>query len=238
MRKWGIIISLFYGLILLAFIVPSAIYVGGDASLGLREYLNDVHGAYSNWVLWLLVTTMLSSQVLLLFLSVDTSQKRLKPRAHILISIALGALLTAILTTGVIWSLAFAIRGDGLLDFFDNLSKNLLGSLNDDYFAIFWMLIFWGALWLFWGIIFYVYMRNSSEVVTRITSRLLKGSTLELLVAVPCHVIVRRRHDCSAPAATSFGIATGIAIMMLSFGPSVLFLYKKRLDAYASRSPT
>jgi hypothetical protein len=45
-------------------------------------------------------------------------------------------------------------------------------------------------------------------------------------------VMVRRRHDCSAPVATSFGITTGIAIMLLSFGPGVLLLYKKRMDAF------
>lgn len=95
-----------------------------------------------------------------------------------------------------------------------------------------------GRLWLTWGILFYLYFRDSSAVLTKIISWLLKGGILELLVAVPCHVIVRRRHDCSAPAATSFGIASGIAIMLLSFGPSVLFLYKKRLDSYASRSAT
>jgi len=96
--------------------------------------------------------------------------------------------------------------------------------------------LFFGVAWLFWGIVFYFFLRNSSRVVTRILSWLLTGSVLELLIAVPCHVIVRRRHDCSAPAATSFGIVTGIAIMLLSFGPSVLFLYKKRLDAYALHS--
>src|SRR5260221_7762557 len=47
-----------------------------------------------------------------LFLSVDTSQKRLKPRSHILVSVTVGALLTALLSSAVIWSLGFAIRGD------------------------------------------------------------------------------------------------------------------------------
>ncbi|PYU02247.1 MAG: hypothetical protein DMG38_00900 [Acidobacteria bacterium] len=96
--------------------------------------------------------------------------------------------------------------------------------------------LFFGIAWAFWGIVFYLFLRNSSTVVDRIVSWLLRGSVLELLVAVPCHVIVRRRHECSAPMVTSFGIVTGIAIMLLSFGPGVLFLYRKRLDTYASRS--
>jgi len=89
--------------------------------------------------------------------------------------------------------------------------------------------------WVPWGIVFYLYLRRSNAVVTRTVTWLLRGSVLELLIAVPCHVIVRRRTDCSAPIATSYGIGTGIAIMLLSFGPSVMLLYKKRLDAYAVR---
>jgi hypothetical protein len=217
-RKWGIVISVFYALIVLAFIVPGAIFLALYKLEGWGKFLEAVTEAYGDWILSLLVAAVLASQALLLFLSVDTSQRRLKPHAHILVSCVAAAVLTALLTSGIVWSLGFAIRGESFWKSFFDKEGNLL--------------LFWGALWVLWGLVFYLYLRNSSAVVTRLISWLLKGSVLELLIVVPCHVIVRRRHDCSAPAATSFGIATGIAIMLLSFGPSVLFLYKKRLDSY------
>jgi len=228
MRKWGILISAFYAFILLVLVVPGVVFLAGPdfSDHALRD-------TYADWLVWITVLIVLSAQALLLFLSVDTSHKRLKPRTHILVSCAVVALLTALLSTAVILSLGVAIRGDKFFDFFDDFSKRFLD--NDKYFGIFWIIIFWGTLWLLWAILLYFYYRNSSPVITRIISWLLKGSILELLIVVPCHIIVRRRHDCSAPAATSFGIATGIAIMLLSFGPSVLFLYKKRLDSYSSR---
>jgi hypothetical protein len=221
MRKWGILISACYALILLVLIVPAAIFLAGDDYPSWQAFFRTVHNAYVEWILWLLIAAVLASQALLLFVSIDTSQKRLKPRAHILVSCVAVAVLTALLTSGIIWSLGFAIRGDNFWKHFFVKETNLI--------------LFWGALWVLWGIVFYLYFRNSSESVTRLMSWLLKGSILELLIVVPCHVIVRRRNDCSAPVATSFGIATGLAIMLLSFGPSVLFLYKKRLDSYSSR---
>src|SRR5260221_10426254 len=86
-----------------------------------------------------------------LFLSVDTSQKRLKPRSHILVSVTVGALLTALLSSAVIWSLGFAIRGD---DFWKSLFEKEAN-----------LLLFWGSLWVFWGVVFYLYFRNASESV-------------------------------------------------------------------------
>ena len=221
MRKWGIVISVFYALIFLGLIVPVVIFFSGFKADSTAEFFAGVLETCQEWLLWIPAGAILLSQALLLFLSVDITQKRLKPRTHILVSVTVGALLTALLSSAVIWSLGFAIRGEDFWKSFFDKEGNLL--------------LFWAALWLFWGILFYFYFRNSSAVVTRLISWLLKGSVLELLIVVPCHIIVRRRHDCSAPIATSFGIAAGIAIMLLSFGPSVLFLYKKHLDSYSAR---
>jgi len=59
---------------------------------------------------------------------------------------------------------------------------------------------------------------------------------LELLVAVPSHVIVRRRDDCCAPMGTFWGITTGISVMLLCFGPGVFFLFVERFQKLKPRS--
>jgi hypothetical protein len=218
MRKWGIVITALYALILLGLIVPGAVLISGFKPDHWAEFPSGILELYQEWLFWIPAAVILAGQALLLFLSVDTSQKRLKPRSPILVSVTVGALLVALLSSAVIWSLGLAVRGDNFWKLFDRETN---------------ILLFWAALWVLWGILFYFYFRNSSSVVTSLISWLLKGSVLELLIVVPCHVIVRRRHDCSAPIATSFGLATGLAIMLLSFGPSVLFLYKKRLDSYS-----
>ncbi len=163
MRKWGIVISLFYALIFLGLIVPLAGFLVDEQHQQWPNFLHDLRDTYTDWSFWIPAGAILVSQALLLFLSVDTSQKRLKPRAHLLVSVTVGAVLTALLSTAVIWSLGFAIRGDRVIDFFDNFSKHFLGK--DQYFAIFWLLVFWGTLWLLWAILFYFYFRNSSTVV-------------------------------------------------------------------------
>jgi len=212
MRKWGIVITTVYALIVLILVDPFVALITNNGYLFRGNY-------YSEWLLWVLVAALVAGEALLLFVSVDTSRQRMKPRSHILVSCVTGAMLFALLAYGAICSLGVGVYGDKFGGgFFDSRARILSA---------------WGVLWLLWGIVLYLYLRNSVAVVTRIVSWLLKGSVLELLVAIPCHVIVRRRGDCCAPAATSMGIATGIAIMLLSFGPGVLFLYKKRLDSYS-----
>jgi hypothetical protein len=74
------------------------------------------------------------------------------------------------------------------------------------------------------------------DPAARIHRWLIKGSVLELLVAVPSHVIVRARHDCCAPDVTGMGIATGLAILLMSLGPGALFLYRERMRRLSRRA--
>jgi hypothetical protein len=205
-------------------LVPSWVLLIGDYS-GRASFYSYVTDAYANWIAWTFVAVLAASQALLLFLKVDTTRKRLKPRSHILVSSALTAFFLALLTLAGGFSAWVAFKGDRGLDFVDRLPGGAV-----------WILVAWAFLWLLWGILFYRLTRDSSDPITRAVSWLLRGSVLELLIAVPAHVVVRRRHDCSAPGATAFGITSGIAIMLMAFGPSVLLLYKKRMDAYSARA--
>ena len=86
------------------------------------------------------------------------------------------------------------------------------------------------ASWMVWGWLFFRVFREQDPTVLsrRLTTWLLRGSVLQLLVAVPTHVVVRQRGDCCAPAATFWGIAAGLTVMLMSFGPGVFFLYAER----------
>jgi hypothetical protein len=226
MRKWGVFITLFYALVVVVLLVPGVVFLVGPDSPGWAGFYDQVKSAYSAWGTWVAVGVPVIGQALLLFLRVDTSFKRLKPRAHILTSATTAAFFLALLTFAGVASLRVGFKGDNL-GFLDRYSSEaVLG----------WTLGTCGFLWLLWGIVFYRFSRNSGDPITRMVSWLLRGSVLELLIAVPAHVIVRRRHDCSAPIVTSFGITSGVAIMLLSFGPSVLLLYKKRMETYSARA--
>ncbi len=217
MRRWGLIVTLFYSLVVVALLVPMGLLLVADSAVSV----NDLKDAYSHWGTWTFAGIVILGQVLLLWLSVDTTQRRLRPRTHILVSVVTTGLLMAILTVDIAFAVGVGMRGDKFLPDAPSPAAFLAA------FAI---------PWLIWGILFYRFCRNSSDPVTLAVAWLFRGSVLELLIAVPAHVIVRRRHDCSAPIATSSGITTGIAIMLLSFGPSVLLLYRRRMERYSTRT--
>lgn len=218
MRKWGLVVTLFYAAVVSFLILPAGIALVGDWK-GIAELHQHIVAVCRYPFTWAIVSVLIIGQALLLTVTVDTTDRRLKPKTNLTISAATTALLLAILTFAAASCIVAAVKGDS----FDSWALAILiGGLL--------------APWLVWGIVFYRFSRNREDAVSSAVKWLLRGSVLELLIAVPSHVIVRRREDCCAPIVTAFGISTGLAIMLLSFGPSVLFLYKRRMEKLRARS--
>ena len=223
MRKWGILISAFYALVVVFLLIPLSGFLSeydlGDPLLDAWPPV-ELDLVTQFWPVTVWVVLLLVGQALLLFLSVDTSFRRIRPRRHIGVSIATVALMIGLLSGIALWSLIAVIGGDDVAE--------------DAWVNGFWPAV--ALFWVCWGIVFNRFKAGSSEKLDRLVSWLVKGSVLELLIVVPCHVFVRHRGDCSAPLVTGFGISTGIAVMLLAFGPSVLYLYQKRLASYKSHA--
>ncbi|MDO8542455.1 MAG: hypothetical protein Q7S40_18600 [Opitutaceae bacterium] len=84
-------------------------------------------------------------------------------------------------------------------------------------------------VWAAWCIVFYIYFRAGdflakAETVVRV---LIRGSCLELLVAIPTHALVYRRstQDCYCERGSYTGIVFGFAVLLWAFGPGLMLLY-------------
>jgi hypothetical protein len=216
MKSWGTLITGLYALIVLVLLTPATLLLVGGSNVTMIE----LRAVYKGVIPWILAAIVVVCQIVLLWLSVDTSRKKLKAQTPIVLTGLITGFLLTIVTSVV-----------GLAAFIVIWGEDAVPDLGSVWPVVGVFLV----SWIVWGVVFYRMTRNSTDPVTRAVSWLFRGSVLELLIAVPSHVIVRRRHDCCAPGLTAFGITSGIAIMLLSFGPSVLLLYKKRMDAYSAK---
>jgi hypothetical protein len=67
--------------------------------------------------------------------------------------------------------------------------------------------------------------------MSRITRFLIAGSILELLIAVPAHIIARCKDYCCAGFLSFIGLACGTAVMLFAFGPAVFMLLARRVQS-------
>jgi len=229
--RWAIVVAILYGVVLAFFVFPllgAAVFPFPDTGL-IERYVDFVTSStiardrdLDVWTMyWIGIAILVVAQALLLFVVVDRGP-RLQPRQHVLFSVLAASLATAVLTVTAFWSVLTGIFGDAPLEVGDVL---FLGS----------PLVFWAL----WGIVFYVYRWRLSQRIERLLGWLIKGSILELLIAIPAHIVTRQRDDCCAPGITLVGIGTGFAIMLMAFGPGVYLLYRRRVEEkqrYKTRS--
>lgn len=215
MAKWAFITVLLYICLVVIIFLPLVTLIAFvDSSVPLL---------YTDWQFWLFCGIITAIQALMLLFPVKTTAEAPKPQRLIWVPIVTAALLFSILVLGVVWSILMAIWGDDILQ------------SNYFYWASFAFVIFCWIVWLF---VFYRFYRDveAKTLFQRITTWLIRGSIVELLVAVPSHIIVRHRDECSAPGVTYFGIAAGLVIMAVAFGPGLYFLFLQRFERMKPRS--
>jgi len=213
-RRWAWITIGLYLLLLLGLTVPLylAAFAWGPAQG--RMSLAQVLGVYRAWGYWAWLAAAGAGQLLLLAVPVAKAEGRPEARRPLAGAALAAAALLAFVCVSALASLTAGVWGDKP---FTNATMRSLPVL---------LLVSWAA----WAAVFRRFAAGEPDaLVERLTRWLLRGSILELLVAVPSHVIARRRNDCCAPVLTFWGIATGLTVMLLSFGPGVLFLFAQRL---------
>jgi len=250
MKRWALLTVLLYGLVLVLLTVPvcifSAVRWGAEApEWGLAAWEVFQTGWY--WV-WLAV--LMGIHALLLLVPVRAAEDRPRSRRSLTVPIVVATFLfTNLLVTGL-FGLFAAVGGDQMFEHMAvpfewgvELATSIGIPFTSGLVVTLNMIGLFAFFWLLWGLVFYHYAKadDAETLVRRVTHWLLRGSILELLVAVPSHIIVRSRNECCAPFATFWGIVTGLSIMLLSFGPGVLFLFTRRIrerrKVFSSNTP-
>jgi hypothetical protein len=226
MKRWAAITVLLYASVLVLLTAPLVLLACGRWWGHLTQThtgvsVADAFALYRAWGYWLWLGVMALGQGLLLLVPVDVSQRRLTSRRKLLVPVITSAFLFANVVFAGLMSVACAIAGDDAFNVF-----NLFGDKRAGWTLAGMIAVLWGV----WGVIFFRMTRANEpqDAAARLIRWLLRGSILELLVAVPSHVIVRQRDVCCAPAASFWGIATGLSVMLVCYGPGVLFLFAQR----------
>ena len=243
MKRWAILTVILYALALILLTVPTAfVALGdwGDISHGMS--LNEIWRLYANFGYWLWLAVLVGGQFLLLLLPIHIAERRLPARRPLKTPVLVTGFFLAVLFFAGILSLLCGIFGDRASKFFDPtpLFYPTADSQNSSGDSVgFTMLLTVLVFWLVWAFIFRRATKSDEPdaLLKRIKCWLLRGSILELIIAVPSHVIVRRREDCCAPLGTFWGIATGISVMLLCFGPGVFFLFVERMQKLKAKAP-
>jgi hypothetical protein len=246
MKRWAFVTVLLYALCLLGLTAPVMLlgwakFTGTGWDMKWGETLE----LYSAWGYWLWLAVLLAAQALLLVVPVRAAERRPRPRRHVWTMWLTASFLLANLASAGLMAVLAALAGDQMDKPFEWIGEAvwtatasvpifgpLLETMGVDAAFLARASFFapLGLCWLGWGWAFARFARvaEPEAVVQRAVRWLVRGSILELLVAVPCHVLVRSRNTCCAHAATFWGIATGLSVMLMAFGPGVFFLFAAR----------
>jgi hypothetical protein len=219
MKRWALLVVVIYGAMLLLLAWP----------LVLAAFLPDLRGLGTAtkeiglfWPLWAWCGIWMLAQAALLVVPVRIAGGRPVRRRHVFWTI-----LATLFATGMMIA-AMALGAQEFIAYTPAMRDAPPGQVT----TVYAMLGTVGVVWLAWSILFAFFGgKRQPGLMPRVMRFLLAGSILELLVAVPTHAIARWRGYCCAGWLTFWGLATGVSVLLLAFGPGVLMLFVRRFHA-------
>lgn len=209
MKRWALIVAALYVAILAVLTVPA-----GLLAFVPQAKLADGVKVYWWWPYWLWLVVMFASQFALLAIPMRVASLRPVTRGPIWRTVLAGGLMAGGLAAGAFLSLyEFVFRDQG--------HGNWPG----------WTAIALGVLtWCIWALVFFRVSRDAepADMIARQCQWLLRGSVLELLIAVPTHIVARCRNYCCAGFMTFIGLTLGVSVMLFAYGPAVFILFVER----------
>ncbi|CAK0781609.1 conserved membrane hypothetical protein [Gammaproteobacteria bacterium] len=206
MKKWSLVVAGLYGLVFLILIGPLAwiAFLGEEGT----DWLEIIF----TWQIWAIVSTMIVAQYVLLRVPVLVVSRRPVTKRSIFTTIIAAAFMMAILFLGAAAS---------IVEFINKLEGG------DELPLIVGVGL---ASWVFWVVYFYSFAKTSTpeNTIAKLQRAMLTGSILELLIAIPTHIIARQRDYCCAGILTFIGIISGLSVMLFAFGPAIYFLFAER----------
>ena len=202
-KHWAFAVALLYGLILIALTCPVI-----AAALASEQGVHPT-GVYQCWQYWVWVGVMVLCQMALLGVPVHVANQRPVSRQSIFLTVTVSGLMMGLLVFGASISIIEVVYQD------KNPGWTLWGTVATAM-----------IIWLGWILFFFAQSRreDSAKVSAKQCRGLLRGSILELLIAVPMHIIARHRNYCCAGLMTFVGITIGISVMLFAFGPAIFYL--------------
>jgi hypothetical protein len=245
MKRWAVLTVILYLLALVSLTVPALLVgLGRWWGSGSGPSMDSIVKIYQSGGYWIWIGIMALGQALLLLVPISIAQRRLPARRRLLVPVLTTAFfLMALLVTGTFSLLCVFFHDDAfkVFDFYNWLAgiNRETSQAAADRNAILGFITIVAGCWAVWALIFFRATRadGPETLMKRAVRWLLRGSILELLVAVPSHIVVRHRQDCCAPAGTFWGITSGLSIMLLCFGPGVFFLFAERIQRLRPKPP-
>ncbi len=224
MKLWSVPVIAAFVLVIFLSLLPL-----GMMSFGPERGARAANAMSRNaWFIGWVVTMAICQGVLLI--RVAPSENRPRARRKLLPAIIATSLCLSLLLTMVLLMLPLGIKGDRTLNVAFDVSRSVY-PFKSELLLPLTLVGFVIAQWVVWTVLLQKYAdpANPGHFMARLTRWLVAGSVAELVVAVPCHVLARKRDDCCAPLVTFWGIVTGISILLLCLGPAVMYLVQDRL---------